>query len=194
MKFHQKNKVKKKSLNSISETNDFFYLGKIIKTHGIHGELSGFVDADDPLVYSEIHGVFIETKQGLLPYVFEELSIEQNGYCLIKIKGIDTIDEGRRFTGKRMFLPLSMLPALADDQFYFHEITGFSVIDETQGNIGFITGVIDHAVQPLLQVLFQNKEIFIPIHDDIIVRVDKAEKKMYVKTPDGLIDIYINSE
>jgi len=192
--FHPKNKVKKRSLNSISETNDFFYLGKIIKTHGIHGELSGFVDADDPLVYSELHGVFVETRQGLLPYVFDELSIDQSGYCLFKIRGIDTIDAGRRFTGKKMFLPLSMLPPLADNQFYFHEITGFSVIDETHGNIGLITGVIDHAVQPLLQIMCQGKEIIIPVHDDIIVRLDKKEKTMYVRTPDGLIDIYLDEE
>lgn len=176
----------------MSDTGDFFYLGKVVKTHGIDGELSGFVDADDPLNYCSLHGVFIKTKHGLIPYVFEELSVEPNGYCLIRLNGIDTIEKAKRFVNKEMYLPLSMLPELTGNRFYFHEITGYTVSDKQHGSIGIITGVIEHTIQPLLQVDQNGTEILIPIHDDIILEVDKLKKIIYIAAPEGLIDIYLN--
>jgi len=173
------------------DTSGFFYLGKVVKTHGIQGELSGFVDADDPLVYSELHGVFIKTRLGVLPYEIEHLKIEEKGWCLLKLKDIDSIEQAGRFVNKGMFLPLDMLPKLSGNKFYFHEIIGYTVIDAAHGNIGTVSGVIEHTKQPLLQVEFQGHEILIPIHDDIILEVDRAQKIIQVKTPDGLIDIYL---
>ncbi len=171
--------------------SDFFYLGKVVKTHGIHGEMSGFIDADDPLVYSSLHALFVKTRQGLLPYEMESLKIDEKGWYLLKLKGIDTVEAASKFLGKELYLPLSFLPELSGNKFYFHEIIGFSVIDEVHGNIGTISGVIENTIQPLLQLDFHGKEILIPVHDDVIISLDRVQKIMYVKTPDGLVDVYL---
>lgn len=175
----------------MSDTGDFYYLGKVVKTHGIDGELSGFVDADDPLHYSSLHGIFIKTKQGLIPHVFESFSIDSKGFCLFKLKGIDNIEKAKRFMNKEMYLPLTMLPVLTGNSFYFHEITGFTVSDKHHGSVGNVTGVIEHVVQPLIQVDHQGTEILIPIHNDIIQKVDKINKILFINAPEGLIDIYL---
>jgi len=171
---------------------DFFYLGKVVKTHGIHGELSGFVDADDPLIYSELHAVFIQLKEGLIPFVIERISMDEKGFCIIKLKGIDSIDSAKKITSKQMYLPLSMLPALEGSNFYFHEVKGFRARDAQLGFIGTIVGVIEHPRQSLLQIDFNGNEILIPIHDDIILNVDRLEKIIDIHAPDGLIDVYID--
>jgi 16S rRNA processing protein RimM len=173
------------------ETSDFFYLGKVVKTHGIEGELSGFVEADDPLVYSSLHGAFIKTRQGLLPFIFEQFTIDNRGYFLLKIKGIDLPEEAGRFVNKEIYLPLDMLPKLSGNKFYFHEVQGFKVVDQHHGFIGTITGVIEHTAQVLLQIEFQGKEILLPVHDDILLLVDRESKSIQVNTPEGLIDIYM---
>jgi 16S rRNA processing protein RimM len=172
--------------------SDFFYLGKVVKTHGIHGELSGFVDADDPLIYSELHAVFIQLKEGLIPFVFERISIDEKGYSIFKVKGIDTIEAAKKLTGKPMFLPLSMLPALNGSNFYYHEVKGFRVKDTQYGFIGTIIGVIEHPRQSLLQIDFNGDEVLIPIHDDIILNVDRVEKIIEITAPEGLIEVYLD--
>ncbi len=176
----------------MSDTSDFFYLGKVVKTHGIDGELSGFIDADDPLYYSTLHGVFIQTRQGMIPQVFNKISVEGNGYCILKIHGVDTIEQAKRFVNKKMFLPLSMLPELSGNRFYFHEINGFTVSDKHYGSLGIVTGVIEHAIQPLIQVDRNGSEILIPVHDDIILEIDKQNKIIYISAPEGLIEIYLD--
>ncbi len=185
--------MKKKQKNNMSETSDFFYLGKVVKTHGIHGELSGFVDADDPLVYSQLHGVFIRTKQGIIPHLIESINIDDKGYFILCIEGVDSIEKAKKFIGKEMYLPLSMLPPLGGNNFYFHEIIGFSVVDSISGHLGEVTGVLEHTRQPLMEINHNGTEILIPIHDDIITKVDRDSSTIYITAPEGLIDVYLNS-
>jgi 16S rRNA processing protein RimM len=173
--------------------SDFFYLGKVVKTHGIHGELSGFVDADDPLFYSQTHSIFVKTKQGLIPYSVDKISIDTKGYFIVKFKEVDGIVNAKKFINKELFLPMTMLPKLTGNQFYFHEIIGFQVSDIHHGNIGFVNGVLEHTVQPLLQVIHEDNEILIPIHDHIIIAVDRENKIITVDMPSGLLDIYLEA-
>ena len=84
------------------------------------------------------------------------------------------------------------MPQLEEDEFYYNEIIGFKLIDETIGEIGAISDVLEYPTQAVIQVMKDGKEILIPIHDDIIQKVDKKAKTLTVKAPEGLIDMYLN--
>ena len=47
-------------------------------------------------------------------------------------------------------------------------------------------------IQELIQVIKDEKEILIPVHDDIITKILKKERTIVVRTPDGLVDMYLN--
>jgi 16S rRNA processing protein RimM len=83
------------------------------------------------------------------------------------------------------------LPPLEGNKFYFHEIIGFEVIDSEKGNIGKILGVYENAPQPLLSIDCEGKEILLPIIDEVILNVDRQAKQMSVKSPEGLIELYL---
>jgi 16S rRNA processing protein RimM len=171
--------------------SDFFYLGKIVKTHGLHGQLNGKIESDDPLFYQSIQHVFLEIKKQYLPYQIEFVNIDERGFFTLKITDIISIEQARAFVNKKMFLPLHMLPKLSGNSFYFHEVIGFQVYDSNFGYCGLIEGVIDANIQPLLQIAYLGKEILIPIHNDIITKVDRKQNILHVTCPDGLIDLYI---
>ena len=46
--------------------------------------------------------------------------------------------------------------------------------------------------QDLFQIKYQNKEILIPIINEFIEKINKDSKTIYLNTPIGLIDIYID--
>ena len=54
-----------------------------------------------------------------------------------------------------------------------------------------IQSVNDSASQELFEVLKDGKELLIPISDDIIKKVDRKNKEIHVKTPEGLVDLYL---
>ena len=84
-----------------------------------------------------------------------------------------------------------MMPQLAEDEFYYQEIIGFKLIDVAKGEIGEISNVLEYPTQAVIQVMKDGKEILIPIHDDIIQKVNKKAKTLTVKAPEGLIDMYL---
>jgi 16S rRNA processing protein RimM len=69
---------------------------------------------------------------------------------------------------------------------------GFDVIDSQHGNIGVIKGVNDSVSQALFEVEKDDKQLLIPVADNIIDKVDRESKTLYVTTPEGLVDLYLS--
>ena len=65
-------------------------------------------------------------------------------------------------------------------------------MDEVYGDIGVVESVNDNASQDLFEVKKVDKELFIPVNDDIITKVDRENKTIHVKTPEGLVDLYLS--
>jgi len=72
------------------------------------------------------------------------------------------------------------------------ELKGFTVFDTKHGNIGIIENIIDIQQNPLMEILFHGKEILIPLQDDFIISIDKKKKELHVKTPEGLIELFLD--
>jgi 16S rRNA processing protein RimM len=87
-------------------------------------------------------------------------------------------------------LPLTELPTLTGNRFYYHEIIGFTVEDKNLGTLGKITHVNEQTAQATLEVDIKGKAALIPIVDDIILTVDRNAQLLHVNTPPGLIDLY----
>lgn len=172
------------------EIKDCFYLGKVVKPFSFKGDLVLFFDVDEPEEYSELDGVYIEINKALVLYPIETIRIKGNK-ATVRFENM-TEDDSLKLIGKNLYLPLELLPVLEGNKFYFHEIIGFKVIDKEKGDIGIIESVIDYPAQPLFSIIFNGKEILIPIIDSVIEKVDREAKVMYINAPVGLVDLYLS--
>ena len=84
-----------------------------------------------------------------------------------------------------------MLPPLKGNRFYYHEVIGFTMLDEVHGDIGIVESVNDSASQDLFEIKKGDKELLVPVSDDIITKVDRENRAIHVKTPEGLVDLYL---
>lgn len=167
-----------------------FYLGRVAKTHGIKGEVTIRLDVDDPSQYRGMKFFLLEINKVLTPFFVEKVSCSGDKFY-VTIQDIKTVEAASALTGKEVFLPLEMLPKLTGKQFYYHEVKGFILVDETHGEIGPIVDVLEYPTQAILQVFKDKKEILIPILEHVIQKVDRKAKKLYVKAPEGLIEMYL---
>lgn len=170
--------------------DDCFYLGRIAKTHGIKGEVTIRLDVDDPSAYHDMKYFLLEINKVLTPFFVEKMTCSSDK-VFVKVQDINTVEAASALTGKEVFLPLELLPKLSGKQFYYHEVKGFLLIDEIHGELGPINDVIEYPTQAIIQVFKDKKEILIPILDQVIQKVDRKTKKLYIKAPDGLIDMYL---
>ena len=173
------------------EKKDFYFLGKIIKTSGYTGNLVFFFDVDDIGEYKNIEAVFIDVNDELIPFAIENIRFKTRNTAIVKLEDIASEDEAVALIGSGLYLPLTFLPELTGNKFYFHEVIGFSVVDQSRGEVGIIDRVIDQSKLAIFVVKFKNKEILIPVSDEIIIKVDRENKTIEVGTPEGLIDIYL---
>ncbi|MDR0970300.1 MAG: ribosome maturation factor RimM [Lentimicrobiaceae bacterium] len=171
--------------------DDCFYFGKIIKTHGLKGGLSLRVDTDDPTVYQNINYILVEMNTRLIPFFITSFKLNANK-AYITLQDINSIEQAQELIGKDSYLPLEFLPKLNGNKFYFHEVTGLLLVDETFGEIGTIEKVLEYPNQAVFQVFKNGKEVLIPIQDEVIKKVDRNKKTITVKAPEGLIELYLS--
>jgi len=168
--------------------DDCYQLGEVVKTHGLRGEVSMFIDADFPEEYEELESVFLLQHGKPVPFFIESIQINGNK-ALVKFEDVDSIESAAEIVKTKILLPLSSLPKLSEGGYYFHQLIGCKVY-ENDILIGEVQSIIDLNGNELLVIQEGEKEILIPMKDEILMMVDVSNKKIEVKLPDGLLDLY----
>jgi len=169
---------------------DCFYLGIITKQIGYKGLLDIFLDVDNPDNYINLEKVFIDFGTDLVPFFIDKFQLKNN-HATVHFQDTDE-NLIPTLIKKEVYLPLELLPKLEGNKFYFHEIIDYNIIDKSKGNIGRIVSVLEYPAQPIFQVFtLENKEVLIPVADDIIVKVDRNNKTILIEAPEGLIELYM---
>ena len=171
---------------------DCFYLGKIVRKHSFRGEVVIKLDTDEPELYQNLESVFVALGNNLVPFFIESILLQKGNQLRIRFEDVKDEADADAILGIEVYLPLKFLPKLTGNKFYFHEIIGFDIEDINYGLLGVITGVNDSSAQPLFEVNSNGVEIFIPMIDHFIKKVDRENKKISVETPEGLIDLYLD--
>ena len=171
---------------------DCYLIGYVNRKHGFKGDLIIKLDVDDPLKYKNLESVFLNKKGRLVPFFLNSCKLNQKGMLHVHFEGIDNEAEAEALYKCGLYLPLSFLPPLEGNKFYYHEIINYKVVDENYGEIGIMKEVINEKVQALFVIKHGTKEVLIPIVDSIIEKLDRKNKTLYLKCPEGLIEIYLD--
>jgi 16S rRNA processing protein RimM len=167
-----------------------FQLGYIAKTHGVQGEVTFVLDVDNPEEYDKLESVFVEINGKLVPFFITHFQLQKEK-AIVKLEDVNSFESADKLVGNALYLPLTQLPELDEDQFYYHDIINYIVIDKAKGTLGTIANVYELPHQDLIAMTYLNKEVLIPVTDEIVTRVDHKMKELYVELPDGLLDIYL---
>ncbi|GAB4200020.1 MAG: ribosome maturation factor RimM [Bacteroidia bacterium] len=160
--------------------NDLILAGKIGKPHGIKGEvtLHLYVDAD----LENITSVFIETSDCPVPYLVEHTRFLPNK-TIIKFKNISSVNDAKKLTNKNFYIEKKYI--IQNNQ---QEWVGFSVIDINKNIvIGKITDwIVQNNLEWMVVTSQDNKEILLPFNDELIERVNEANRVIFYKAIDGM--------
>jgi 16S rRNA processing protein RimM len=147
---------------------------------------------DDPSEYEMLDVVFLNINNMPVPYFIKSIKI-LNNKAILSFEDIDSTEKAEFLLKKEMYLPLSTLPKLTGNKFYYHEVEGFHVKDINFGDLGVLHSILDYPHQAVMQIFHHDKEILIPVNDEIILDVNRKTKTLTIRAPEGLIEIYLNS-
>ena len=163
---------------------DLVEIGYFSKTHGIKGHL--ILKSDSEFYFEEVKAFFIDTAGSKAPYFVSETT-EGNYGLIILFEDINSIEKAKPLLGKKVFISSEFLAEESVNE----DWVGYELIDAGLGSLGTILEVNYTGHQLLVNINYKGKEIILPMVDDFIENIDDVAKKIFFKSPEGLIDIYL---
>jgi len=170
--------------------DDYFEIGYILKPHGLKGAVNILLDVDDPSKYTKMESVVVKIGEQLVPFLVSSLQINGNK-ATMQFEEINSVEEAQKLKSSTLMLPLEQLPKLENGKFYYHDVIGYQIIDEELGQLGPIENIITGGNQDLITMIYKNKEILIPVSEEIVLSANHEKKEVVVHLPDGLLNIYL---
>ncbi len=167
-----------------------FQLGTIVRKSGTDGRVILLMDTDNPKAYQKTESVFVEIHGTLVPFFIEQLRIQPSNTAQVKFKDIQSDEQSQTLIGCQVYLPLSALPPLNGNRFYYHEVIGWEIHDLNSGRVaGTVKDVLENGPNDLFQCVHEGQEILIPVADDFIKKVDRTAKVIHMELPEGLLEV-----
>ena len=154
----------------------FVEAGEIVTTHGIKGEMKVLPWVDSPDVLCEFDRVRIAGKE----YIVESCRVQKT--CnLLKLKGIDTVEDAQAMRGKTVEL---YREDIDDDVIFAAELIGMNVLCDGE-TLGKIVEVLDYPGNSVY-VIKGKHEYMIPAVKQFILSTDMENNVMQVKIIEGM--------
>lgn len=163
-----------------------FKIGYVAKIHGLKGEVT--IILTEAVDLGSVKVIFLEIRNSLVPYFIQQFSDRQDK-VFVKFDDVNTVEQATLIKGASLYLEKAARPKLKLGEFYDDEVVGFSVTDLTTGELGNVQEVVLSGSNRLIQLIYQGKEVLIPINGPFITSVNKSKKKIEVQLPEGFLEI-----
>ena len=154
----------------------FVEAGEIVNTHGIKGEIKVLPWMDSPEDLCEFDRCRIARKDYEI-----ELARVQKTCTLIKLKGVDTVEDAQLLRGKTVLL---YREDISDEIIFAAELIGVEVFCGDE-KIGDVADVLDYPGNKVYEIKGE-KEYMIPAVKEFILDTDMENNRMQVKLLEGM--------
>ncbi len=158
---------------------DKIYIGKIVSTHGIKGEvriISNF--KYKTIAFNKNNELIINDNN----YVIESYRVHKI-YDMIKFKDYNNINDVLNIINKKVYIDRKYLNKIS---YLDEDLIGMNVIYNNK-NIGVIESVENIKNNPIIIVKTNDEKKYIPNNKDFIEKIDLSQNKVYIKYMEGLI-------
>ncbi|MBS9534203.1 ribosome maturation factor RimM [Mycobacterium sp. M1] len=167
-------------------------VGRVVKAHGIAGEVVVDVRTDDPEDRFAPGTVLRAKKRGEKPRDCVVESARQHGArLLVRLAGVTDRDAADAIRGSLLVIDSADLPPIdEDDTFYDHQLEGLRVRTVAGEDLGTVTEVLHTGAGELLSVKRTGGgELLVPFVAAIVTSVSLEDRVVQIDPPDGLLDL-----
>jgi len=157
-------------------------IGEAVKPFGIRGEIKirPFTESFEAFGRSSVL-VFGDTPYRLLGVRFHK------GAALARLEGVETPEKARELVGSLVKTAAQNLPPTEEDEYYWFELIGMTVLTREGRRLGTVTRIIETGANDVFQVEGPLGEVLIPMIDDVVLDVDTVKKEIIVDPLEGLV-------
>ncbi|WP_329886493.1 ribosome maturation factor RimM [Pseudoramibacter faecis] len=122
---------------------DWLIIGRVVKVHGIRGEIKVAPITDDVKRFDALDQVWLmhPCNEEKTAYVVESVRVHK-GNVLIKLAGVDDRNASETLKQFRVMIPREQGEPLGDHEIYIADLIGMNVVDCARGEIGVVADVL----------------------------------------------------
>lgn len=159
--------------------------GKIVGTHALKGEVRAEIYCNSVQQFCSLKRLYFDKGA-------REIAVKsrpQKNIAIVKIKGVDSVSAADALRGRLLYLDREDL-SLDEGEFFICDIVGLEVIDADSGRrYGEIASVFNTGANDIYEMKTDGgKNIYIPVIDEIVIRIDIEAKAVLIRPMKGLFD------
>lgn len=166
---------------------DYLECGRIVTTHGVRGEVKVEPWCDGPEFFLDLDTLYWD-KEGKNPCALEKARIQKQ-MALLKLEGIDDLDQAALCRGKILYVDREDVP-MEEGQCFVQDLIGLRVVDADDGReYGTLTQVSETGANDVYHIRFADgKERLIPAIPQVVLDIDLDGEVMTIRPLEGLFD------
>lgn len=172
--------------------DNYILVGKTRKTHGFKGGVK--LDIEDKFVEDvlKVDVAFLKIEGKFLPFFIDDF--EYTNKLIVRFEDIHSKEEAVAVTSKEFYIREKDIQQKErvthlEGNLIYGKLVGYAIQDETVGAIGEILEILEFPQQEMAQVNYQEKEILIPLNNQLISSIDDTKKIVLMALPEGILSL-----
>lgn len=177
------------------ERPDLVTMGRASGAFGVKGEVRVYPYTQDPEVFRGAATLYLgPNPEAAKPYTLLDMR-PHAGRLLMRLAEVTDREAAQALSGAWVYLKGDDLAPLADDEYYWFQLKGATVLDVRGRALGTVRAVTETGAHDMLVVVDDlGREFLIPLAEDIVRELDADAGRVVVNLPEGLIEAQLPSE
>ena len=165
--------------------SELVLVGRVVKPQGRHGEVAVAPVSDRPSRFPGLRHAYVAGEGGQPRELRITRTWPHKGRYVVKVEGVDSIDDAERLRGMELRIPEQELEALPEGSYYYHQLTGLRVEDGGGQPLGTVEEVLETSADARVLVVRRgDEELLLPFADAFVREIDLDGRRIVAVRPE----------
>jgi 16S rRNA processing protein RimM len=172
----------------MTEFSQMVLVGRVVRPQGRRGEVVVLPLTDREDRFAAPGRAFLAGPDGQAREMRVTASWPHKGRVVLKLEGVDSIDDAERLRGCELRIEEADLPPLPDGSYYHHQLAGLRVLDESGDALGVVESVMETGGEArVLVVRGPEGELLVPFASSFVRAVDLEGTRIVIVRPEYVV-------
>ena len=163
----------------------FLAVGRVIKPHGVNGEVRVELMTDRPERFGWLKAIYVGERD---PRRVGVVSARQHGeYVLLKLEGYPTRNEAELLRNELLQVPEDEAIPLEEGEYFLHQLLDLTVVTDEGRDLGRLTAVLETGANNVFIIQGPRGEVLVPDIPDVVLEVDVDGGRIVIRPLPGLL-------
>jgi 16S rRNA processing protein RimM len=174
-----------RGLVSASTEPRFLVIGRIVKPHGVQGEMRVEIVTELPERFTWLKKVYLG-EHDPQPVSVESVRFHKN-FVLVKLEGYDSREDAAEVRSQLLQVPKDEAIPLEEGEYYLYQLEGLAVYTDEGEHLGELVEVLETKANNVFIVHGSRGEVLLPDTEEVVLEIDFENSRMKVHLLPGLL-------